>query len=408
MSADPHRAGTASARAWWQREGLAFGDEGLLLDGQSLEAIARAERRPVFVYSARRVEHNLARLSAALRSRDLAFRVLFAMKANRHASLLTHLRGQGAGIDVCSPEELLLARRNGFDEPDISYTSTVPSDADLAVLARHPGVWLNCDSIASIRRVGEVCPGRTIGLRVNTSLGIGYRSNALLQYTGARPTKFGIYRSQFAEAMDTARRYGMAVRGIHLHSGCGYLTPQLPLLDGIFDAAEWFIGQVPEIAHVNIGGGLGIPLVEDDDPLDLAAWSTIVQRHFGGRPFQVWVEPGDYLVKDAGVLVLQVVAVEEKEGVRFVFVDGGFNLHIEPAFYKLPLHAVPCRPRAGRDDVVTIAGNINEALDIFATDVALPPVVEGDYLAFLNAGGYGASMSSNHCLRGSFSECVLT
>jgi diaminopimelate decarboxylase len=106
--------------------------------------------------------------------------------------------------------------------------------------------------------------------------------------------------------------------------------------------------------------------------------------------------------------VLQVVAVEEKQGVRFVYVDGGFNLHMEPAFYGLPLQPVPCRQAPGAPArVVTIAGNINEALDVFGADVVMPEVAAGDYVAFLNAGGYGSSMSSSHCLRGNFAEYLL-
>jgi diaminopimelate decarboxylase len=396
------------APAWWKRDGLCRRDERLTFGGCDPEQIARAERTPVFIYSAARVQANLTRLTDALSASSLPARVFYAMKSNRYAPLLTFLRTLGrCGVDACSPEELLLARRTGFAEGDISYTSTVPSDADLEVLARHPGIWLNCDSLASIERVAARCPGRTIGLRVNTGLGIGYRANPLLQYAGAVPTKFGIYREQFPEALALAQRAGLRVRGLHFHSGCGYLTPQLPVLDRIFELAAWFIAQVPDLEHVNIGGGLGIPLVEGDQPLDLAAWATLVARHFANRPFAVWVEPGDYLVKDAGILVLQVIAVEKKRDVRFVYVDGGFNLHIEPAFYKLPLHAVPCSRASGERVVVTIAGNINEALDVWAADVALPPVQSGDYLALLNAGGYGSSMSSNHCLRGTFAEYLV-
>ena len=400
---------TALAPAWWERADLCTGETRLTFGGCDPARIARAERKPVFVYSAPRVQDNLLRLHDALARSGVRARVFYALKANRYAPLVTYLRMLGrCGIDACSPEELLLARRTGFAERDISYTSTVPSDGDLEVLARHPDVWVNCDSLAAIERVAARCPGRAIGLRINTGLGIGYRANPLLHYAGAAPTKFGIYREQFADALTLARRAGLDVRGLHCHSGCGYLTPQLPVLDRIFEAAAWFIDQVPDLEHVNIGGGLGIPLVEGDEPLDLAGWAAIVARHFGGRRFDVWVEPGDYLVKDAGILVLQVIASEVKQGVRFVYVDGGVNLHLEPAFYKLPLHAVPCaQTSSGQEEVVTIAGNINEALDLWAADVTLPRLNAGEYLALLNAGGYGSAMSSHHCLRGTFAEYLV-
>ena len=121
----------------------------------------------------------------------------------------------------------------------------------------------------------------------------------------------------------------------------------------------------------------------------------------------VAVEPGDYLVKDAGMLVLGVVDVEPKRDVTFVSVDGGFNLAPEPAYYDLPCEPVACVLRDGAWGPVTIAGNINEALDVWARDKAMPPLAEGDRIALLNAGGYGAAMSSNHCMRGAFTEALL-
>ena len=104
--------------------------------------------------------------------------------------------------------------------------------------------------------------------------------------------------------------------------------------------------------------------------------------------------------------------VEPKQDQWFVGVNGGFNLHIEPAFYQLPLAIIPAQRsptvvNPDWPDTVTVSGNINEALDLWAEQVALPPVQEGDYLCFLNAGGYGASMSSNHCMRGKMTEVLL-
>jgi diaminopimelate decarboxylase len=369
-----------------------------------------AERRgtPLYAYHAPRVLANLARLRTALGGQGLRSRVLFAMKSNRFPPLLRFLRQHGrCGVDVCSPAELLLARRSGFAEKDISYTGTAMSEADARCLARHPGVQVNCDSLASLRRLARLSPGRRVGLRINPGIGLGYRRNRRLRYSGRGATKFGIYQEQFAAALDLAGRGGLRIVGLHFHAGCGFLTPQLPALDQVLAAARPFLDVLPGLDYVNIGGGLGIPLVAGDRPLDLAAWSRLVARHFRRDPFEIWVEPGDYLAKDAGVLLLEVNTVERKQRTLFVGVNGGFNLHPEPAFYQLPLECVPCRPRPAPRRRVTIAGNINEALDLLGEGVVLPLPEEGDLLAFLNAGGYGAAMSSNHCMRGAFGEVLL-
>ena len=167
---------------------------------------------------------------------------------------------------------------------------------------------------------------------------------------------------------------------------------------------------MPDVHTVNVGGGLGIPHRADDAPLDLDRWVAIICRHFGGRGLTVAVEPGDYLVKDAGLLLLSVTGVERKRDTLFVAVDGGFNLHPEPAHYDLPCEPVACTIAA--DDraawqPVTLAGNVNEALDLWAEDHVMPPLGEGDRIALINAGGYGSAMSSDHCMRGEFFELLI-
>lgn len=399
-----------AVQPWWARDNLRFHRRQLCLGSQRLSDLVRKTGTPLYVYDGARVLENLGRLRAALQAAGLPFRVFYAMKSNRHPPLLGLLRRAGAcGIDTCSPAEVERARDCGFDASEISFTGTSLSDADLHLLLSHEGLVLNLDSIHDLVRVGRLAPGRRVGLRINPGLGIGYRRNALLRYAGGRGTKFGIYPDQFPAALAAARHGGLVVEGLHFHTGCGYLTPQLGVLDRIFAACGQFIAQAPKLRYVNIGGGLGIPLVADDQPLDLAAWSRLVARRFGGGGFEVWCEPGDYLVKDAGVLVLEVNTVERKGRTLFAGVNGGFQLHPEPAFYQLPLVPVPCRqpdPRA-RLQPTTIAGHINEAGDLLHVDAPLPPLANGDLIAFLNAGGYGAAMASNHCLRGTFTELLL-
>jgi diaminopimelate decarboxylase len=121
----------------------------------------------------------------------------------------------------------------------------------------------------------------------------------------------------------------------------------------------------------------------------------------------VELEPGDYVAKDAGILLLTVGCVEKKRDTVFVGVNGGFNIAVEPAVYGLPFEPVPAIRRDGPAQRYTIAGHINEALDIWYRDINLPPLVEDDVLVILNAGAYSSSMASNHCMRGELREFLL-
>jgi len=148
----------------------------------------------------------------------------------------------------------------------------------------------------------------------------------------------------------------------------------------------------------------------DDEPLDLKAWAAVVAKNFLAREhLSVWIEPGAYAVQDAGILLVTVNSVEQKHRATFAGVDAGFNIACEPAVYQLPLHPVPALHKSTTTPPrrVTIAGHINEALDVFYKEIELQELAEDDTLALLNAGAYAASMASNHCMRGEFKEFLL-
>ncbi len=376
--------------------------------GVDLAKTAAKNGTPLYVYDLSRVAANLRRAKRALKRVTSRSRVFYAMKSNRHPEVLKSLRLAGVdGIDVCSPAELQRAVELGFRENQISYTGTAMSEGDADVLMRFPGVALNCDSLSSIRKIGLRDPGRNIGIRIDPSIGVGYRQNRRLQYAGNEITKFGIPIERVGEAIRLAASLQLEVGGLHVHAGCGFLTPQLPQVRRVMARVAELAATLPALRYLNLGGGWGIPLVKEDKPLDLERWALLAHGYFGTGNTEVWVEPGDYLVKDSGVLLLTVTEIERRQGREFVGLDGGFNLHPEPVFYDLPLEPVPLSLRNGRKRRVTLAGNINEAHDLWYQSVLLPPLKEGDVMCFLNAGGYGASMASNHCMRGSFKELAL-
>ena len=342
-----------------------------------------------------------------MKSAGIKFKIFYALKANRYLPLVTYLKLLGrCGVDVCSPAELILARQVGFHEKEITYTGTSVADEDLDCLQRHPSVQVNCDAISTIKRLGVRCPGRTIGIRINPQLGAGY--NETLRYAGDKTTKFGIYQDRFQEALDVARTNNLKVKTLHFHIGSGYLTPDIAVLDEILKRCHWFLDRCADIDTLDIDGGLGVPLVEGQSPLDLARWSSVIARHAREKKLTIHLEPGDFLIKDAGVLIVQVNTVEDKGNSKFIGVNGGFNIHSAAAYYDIPFITAPLqlKPSDIREKV-TIAGNINEAIDLLAEDIWLPPIQEGDYLALLNTGGYGSASSSNHCMRGTFSEYLI-
>jgi diaminopimelate decarboxylase len=354
--------------SWWERPDLRYRDGRLEFAGCDLATLAAAGT-PTFVYHAGRVRANLTRLRDALAGAQVEHDLYYALKANRYAPLLDAVRAMGScGIDACSPAEVRLALAHGCREEEVSFTGHAVSEADLDILAGHPGVHVNCDAISTIRRLGRRGPGRRIGIRLNPGLGAGY--NDRLRYAGEKPTKFGVYPDRFEEALATAASLGLEVDTVHFHVGSGYQGDALEVLEQVLEGTMRLLDAHPGIRRLNVGGGLGVRMRESDVPVDLGRWAAIIAKHAVPRGLRIAVEPGDYLVKDAGLLLVQVNTVEDKAGIRFVGVDAGLGILGLWAYYGIPYVVAPLQLRAGAPrERVTISGNINEAIDLLAEDI---------------------------------------
>lgn len=397
-----------SDRKWWERSDLKYVGSQLRFAGHNLHELVSKHGTPVYYYNRDRVLSNIGRLQKAMNSAGLDHQLLYAMKANRHPDILRLIAtSTDCGIDACSPGEVKRAIECGFDQSRISVTSTAVGHRDWETYVQYPEIIFNCDSISSIHRIGQSKYRSKIGIRINPSVGVGYNSNTMVQYAGSKPTKFGIYEDRITEAQHVAGVYGLKIEGLHMHAGSGFVQSGLGsykrALENLVRIAKRFSG----IEYINIGGGLGVPLTSEDESIDLKEWAEIVAETVGKLGVKVYLEPGDHIIKDAGILAATVIEVEKKGSITFAYVDAGFNLHPEPAFYDLPCEPVPVIEHTSTTDTITtIAGNINEAIDIFNRDHSLS-LEEGEVIAFINAGAYGASMSSNHCLRSVASEHIL-
>ena len=397
--------GSSAERPWWSRDGLASVDGRLVIAGADAESLAREHGTPLFVYDRQRFADNAERLLAALAGARLRHRLRFALKANPDPRALAVLRPL-VGIDACSPGEVLRALACGWPAAEISVTATNLSDRDFDAILAHE-VHLNLDAVSQVERLGRRLAAlgldaRPIGLRINPGAGAGY--NDKLAYSGARPTKFGIYEDRVDEALVAAARHGLAIDTIHVHAGSGWLADGVAAfeiaLGRVAATARLLIADGHRIAEINVGGGLGVPARPDEAPVELEAYAAAIARQVDGLDVAVGCEPGDYLAKDTAILLAEVVTVEERAGTTFVGLDVGWNVNCSHFIYKYAQELVLCRAAAAaRTERVTVAGHINEAGDLFAEDYVLPPVAEGDIVALLNAGGYHQAMSSTHCLR---------
>lgn len=394
---------------WWTRERLQYDGDRLVFAGRYVDELVAEHGAPLTLYDRRQLIANANRLADAFARTGQPHQVYFATKANRFGPLLGALRSTGrVGIDCCSPGEVEVALAAGFAPEKISFTGSSISEEDVAAIGHLP-IRINVDSISMLHKVGHRFPGRRIGLRVNPQVGVGM--TAQLTYAGARPTKFGIYADRFDEALRLARSYGLVVEGVHMHVGSGWLARGLETFMKAVERIADFAEQLDDLVYVNVGGGIGVAHCADDEPVPLDLYAggivSVIRRRLGAH-VQVCCEPGDYLVNDTAIMAARVTMVEEKGGTLFVGLNVGFNSNPQVAHYQFThelVHAT--RGPVPGDNRYLVVGNINEVIDNFAEDAALPDVHEGDVLVMLNAGGYGSSMASNHCMRKQARELML-
>ncbi len=389
----------------------------LFIGEEPVVELARKYGTPVYVYNLKRVEDNYLRMADALRKAGFKeWEIHYAMKANNNVHVLETIRKLGGKIDATSPGEVKLAWEVGFGDGDIIFTGTSLSNGDLEFLSG-TGILVNFDSLSSIRRFrGE--PFRKVGLRINTGVGIGRVEKTTTggSEIGSLPVKFGIPLNRVDEAFDLIEEKDYTLSCLHHHVGSDWTGPKVeryfPALRNLLDVAaraEERLGY--RIETIDLGGGYGVPHSEDEPEFPLYEFFSRVKEHLDERGFgraKVIVEPGTYLVSDAGILVVQVNTVEEKNGRIFVGVDAGLNVFNSPALYNYYHEVVVCNRVAAEETVTaTVVGNICESGDIFAVDRPLPKVEEGDYLAILNAGAYGYVMANNYNLRPKGREVVV-
>ncbi len=257
----------------------------LLLD------IADAVGTPTYVYDAATVARQVARLRALVGG--LPVDLLYAMKANSSPAILGLLRAAGLGVDAVSPGELALALRLGFDPSEILYSANMMTDDEMEG-AHAAGVLLNVGEITRLDRFGAAHPGADVCVRVNPGAGAGHHAHVV---TAGERTKFGVALDRTGNVLAVAARHGLRIVGLHHHIGSGILDPALfaPALDALLATAAHF----PDLAFVNIGGGLGVPYRPGEADLDADAFRDIVGARLAAfadaRPgVRIRIEPGGF------------------------------------------------------------------------------------------------------------------
>ena len=371
-------------------------------DSKRDELLAIAEQHhAAYVYDRETVGAALSALNS-LQSIDAVY---YAMKANSHPDILRIVDGHGVNFECVSPGEIqrVLQVAPAIRRNRILFTPNFAPRQEYE-WALEQGIWVTLDNLHPLRHWPEIFADRELFVRIDTGQGRGHHEHVR---TAGVHSKFGIPLFELDELDELIGAAGAKIVGLHAHTGSGILT-----VDNWRQTGEQLNGlrnRFPEVKYIDLGGGIGIPERQGQRPLDMGSLDEAVNDVKAEvDSTELWLEPGRFIVAQAGVLLTRVTQIKGKDGMQYVGVNTGMNTLIRPALYGAYHEIVNLsRLHEAVTDVVTIVGPVCETGDRLGSDRLMPETEEGDVLLIANTGAYGHVMSSHYNLREPAAEILI-
>ncbi|MBS1544855.1 MAG: diaminopimelate decarboxylase [Bacteroidetes bacterium] len=362
------------------------------IQGLSFRSLADQFGTPLYIYDSASIISQIS----TLRSKVQDIKIKYAAKALTNLSILKLMRRHGVGVDVVSIQEAQIARLAGYESREIMFTPNSVS-FDEIVAGVEMGLNINLDNLPMLEKFGAKYGNSypcCLRLNPNIMAGGNYKIS-----TGHSHSKFGINILQKESILNNIKRYNIQVNGLHIHTGSEILDLDVfqKMSDILFGLAEEFT----DVNFLDFGGGIKVAYKAGEPVTDIEALGKMLsdaRETFArktGRKLELWMEPGKFLVSEAGYLLVRTNVVKETPAVTFVGVDSGLNQLVRPMMYDAYHEIVNVSNTGGEKKVYTVVGNVCET-DTFGKDRELHEVHEGDLLVILNAGAYGYSMASNY------------
>jgi diaminopimelate decarboxylase len=387
--------------------GFEYCDGELAAEGIPLEDIAARFGTPCFVYSRTAIESAYRELDGAFAA--MPHLVCYAVKANPNLAVLNLFARLGSGFDIVSGGELARVIAAGGDPGKIVFSGVGKTDAEMARALELSILCFNVESASELEHLNRVAGSlrkrAPVSFRVNPD--VDPRTHPYIS-TGLKESKFGV---AFDAAPGLYRRAAglphVVIRGIDIHIGSQIteLGPHLEAAEKAFALADRLAADGIGLEHIDLGGGIGIRY-RDEQAIDAHEYARAVARLRGNRLLKVLLEPGRFLVGNAGVLLTRVAYLKPGAAKNFAIVDAAMNDLLRPALYNAWHDVRPVRPRAGPPAVWQLAGPVCESADFLARDRSLA-LAEGDLLAICSAGAYAMAMSSNYNSRPRAAEVIV-
>ena len=378
----------------------------------NLASLAQAVGTPFYCYSTATLERHYRVFAGAFA--DVPSLICYSLKANSNQAVIATLAKLGAGADVVSGGELKRALAAGVSPDKIIFSGIGKTAAELALALEENILCVNVESEPELELLSAIAvgKGRSIDISVRVNPDVDAKTHAKIA-TGRAEDKFGIpisgARAVYAKA---AKLPGLRVAGVDMHIG-SQITELSPFGDAfalLSDFVRTLRGDGHTISHVDLGGGLGIPYREDNEPPpDPSAYAEVVKRATRGLNCKLIFEPGRLIVGNAGILVTRVLYLKRGEAKTFVIVDAGMNDLIRPTLYEAHHEIQPVvEPSPGAQRLTAdVVGPVCESGDFLALGRDIVAAQPGDLLAVMTAGAYGAVQAGTYNTRPLIPEVLV-
>jgi diaminopimelate decarboxylase len=386
-----------------------YRDGQLYCEEVSVEEICRDVGTPVYIYSHGTILDHYVKLDRAFS--EVEHLICFSIKSNSNLAVIRSLAKAGSGMDVVSGGELYRALKAEVDPKKIVYASVGKTEEEIRFALESGILMFNVESRPEAEAIDEVAG------RMNLRARVAFRINPDVDphthrhiTTGKKETKFGIPIDRAVETYVWARENlkNLDVCGVHCHIGSQITStePYVIALSRLVPLVEDLRRAGLNIRTLNIGGGLGI-IYRDETPSTAENFAAAVLPYIRKTGCKLLLEPGRFIVGNAGILVARVIYLKRTPAKNFLIVDAGMNDLIRPAFYDSFHRIQPVRIRTDRTDVFDVVGPVCETGDYFAKDREVNLVEPGEFLAIFSAGAYGFTMSSNYNSRPRAAEVMV-
>jgi len=371
----------------------------LYCEDAAVSRIADDVGTPLYLYSHHTVVDHFTKIQRAFA--PIHPLICFAMKSNDNLAVLKTMADLGAGFDVVSLGELKKALLL-VDPKKIVFASVGKTENEIA-FAIHANILLfNVESVPELEEINRIAQNMNkkvqVALRINPDVEAATHDKIT---TGTLKKKFGIDLASTKKTLRNRHRYPYVdITGLHIHIGSQIITskPFIEAMTKVTEFVEQLRAQNINIEYLDIGGGLGI-IYKDEKPQTAQVFADAVLPYLVKMSLRIIMEPGRFIVGNAGIFVTKVLYLKDNGFKKFVIVDGGMNDLIRPALYDAYHEIVPVQMTKAKKIKVDVVGPICESADFFAKERLLPQVKKGDLLAVMSAGAYGYVMSSNYNIR---------